>query len=353
MTSLITLGLVEMSGFVAQSYGIEGFDTELFGRGYLLISVLSITILVGLMAGIYPAFYLSSLSPIRALKQKNLFKLEKSNLRNVLVIMQFAIASLLIISSILFHNQLKFMSSKELGFDKENVVIIKNNYNALGDQWDAFKQALLKETGIINASLSGYSIANSLNTAILKFPGKDQGQRIYWQGGDHDYVKTMGLQIIMGRDFSLDYANDSIGIIINETAVEKLDLGENPIGEKLQFFGRGGSEELEIIGVVKDFHFQSKLNEIASFGLLLSDRESQMAVRIARGDVGNTLDRIETLWMKHSVNEPFDFIFFDQEYDRLYRSEMNLGGDFKNIHCAIPFCCRTGPFWFIKFHCRK
>jgi len=349
MTSLITLGLVELSGFVAQSYGIEGFGTELFGRGNLLISVFSGSILVGLIAGIYPAFYLASLSPILALRKKNIFKLGKTNLRNYLVITQFSIASLLIISSIIIHNQIKFMSSKDLGFDKENVVIVKNKYNALGDQWDAFKQALLKETSVINASLSGYSIANSLNTAILKFPGKDQGQRIYWQGGDHDYVKTMGLEIVMGRDFSLDYTNDSIGIIINETAVEKLDLGKNPIGEKLQFFGRSGSEELEIIGVVKDFHFQSKLNEIASFGLLLSGRESQMAVRIAGGDVVNTLDRIETLWNKHSVNEPFDFIFFDQEYDRLYKSEMNLGVILKIFTALSLFVAGLGLFGLSSF----
>ena len=159
----------------------------------------------------------------------------------------------------------------------------------------------------------------------------------------------MGLEIVMGRDFSLDYANDSIGIIINETAVKKMDLGENPIGGKLQFFGRGGSEELEVIGVVKDFHFQSKLNEIASFGLLLSGRESQMAVRIAGGDVGNTLERIETLWNKHSVNEPFDFIFFDQEYDRLYRSEMNLGVILKIFTALSLFVAGLGLFGLSSF----
>lgn len=301
----------------------------LFNPVYLPFLLL-FPLVVGIIAGYYPAIFLSSFRPLETLKTKFNAGFKRSSLRNSLVTFQFVTSLVLIIGTIIIYQQLDYIQTKNLGFVKDKVLIV-NNTNTLGTRAGAFKDEISQLTGITNASFAGYlpidNSSRSDNSYYLDatMDAKNSLNMQTWQVDD-SYLPTIGLELKEGRNFSKDFGTDSSKVIINETAVKLLGY-TNPIGQKFYTVGDkpGGVKSYEVIGVIKNFHYESLRKTVGPLFLVLGDSKSETAFKINTGNVKGLIKQIETKWAQFAPEIPFSFKFMDDAFDDMYRAEQRVG----------------------------
>ncbi|MBS0000823.1 MAG: ABC transporter permease, partial [Cyclobacteriaceae bacterium] len=243
----------------------------------LIGGVLLMILVVGMLAGSYPAFYLTSFRITEVLKGKVSKGAGSKKVRGGLVVLQFAISILLIISTILVYNQLQYTQKKNLGFKKEGVVVI-SNVDRLGSNRQAFKETLMQESSIVAASYSNSMIPGVNNTTIFRKPGLEEDHIIGVYFTDHEHFNVLGFELAEGRNFSKDFPSDSSAILVNQAVVDEMDWQE-PIGEKLISFNGPQPEELEVVGVLKNFNFESLRESVRPLLIRLGDFGNVMGVR--------------------------------------------------------------------------
>jgi putative ABC transport system permease protein len=237
----------------------------------------------------------------------------------------------LIIGTILIYNQLTFIQNKKLGFNKEQLLIVQNAY-VLDKQIEPFKNEVLKFKDVQSASVSGYLPVPSSRSDQPFFPEgeMDQEKAVAMQqwAVDHDYIKTLGMEMKEGRNFSKDFLTDSSAVIINETAA-KLFGFKNPIGKTISSFADvtnpANRLNYKIIGVVKNFHFSSLRENVGALSLLLGKSTDAMTFRMNAGNVSATVHNIEAIWKKMAPSEPFTYSFLNEEFNAMYKSEQRIG----------------------------
>ncbi len=303
--------------------------TKFHSIGFILTTI-GLALVTGLLAGSYPAFFLSKFKPVKVLKGSLSKGAKKSTFRNTLVVFQFIVTTILIAGTIIVYNQLNYCQTKKLGFNKDQVVMLQDVY-ALGENVQAFKNRMLQNPEVTNATVSSFVPVPSARNSTAFWAGKQpKDDNVIIIGNwtvDHDYVSTLGMQILKGRDFSRDFPTDSTGVILNQEALKALGLEEDPIGQEIGTFV---DEDLNIghykvIGVVEDFHFESLRSAIAPVGFFLGSSRGLMSFRINTSDVQGFIANLQKTWDEMAPGQPFAYTFMDDRYDRMYEAESRVG----------------------------
>ena len=316
--------------------------TEIFRLNLMIIIVIS-AVSIGILAGIYPALFLSGFNPLQTLKGKiNTKTSSPAYLRKVLIVVQFTISIFLIICTVILYNQLGYIRNRNLGFTKENVVVLQLSDEVLREYYPELKDSLLQQPGIINVSASSSAPAELSQQFAANFPlgfktsmrPKNSPSNRNWQvdiyAVDYDFFSTLNLQILAGRKISPDVREDSTGAyIINETAAREFgwENPENAVGEEIVFADDVNNlNPFKIIGIVNDFHIQSGHEKIVPLVIRYFNPQSYFfaLIRITGDNLPNTLSSIAASWKNVMPDYPFEYSFLDQNFDKLYNAEKTL-----------------------------
>jgi putative ABC transport system permease protein len=315
---------------------------------FLLVSLIAILLIVGPAAGCYPAFFMARFKPVEALKRGPDAGSQRSRLRRILVVLQFGISIALIISTAVVLAQLDFLRNRKLGFDKEHVVVIPVRAASIRNDAEAIKADLMQNPAITAATIAigvpGGVVAGDAIQLLTPEGKKTLTVRMIYT--DHDYIRTMGLEIAQGRDFSKAMLTDTDqAFIINEAAVRTLELTD-PLSTRFEW----GEKRGQVVGVVKDYQFQSLKQEINPLVIHIWPASTRVfAMRIRPENIPETLKYIEGKWRKLDPEHPFEFSFLDQTFDALYNSEETLGRVFSIFSFLAVFIASLGLFGLAMF----
>lgn len=332
ITESVVLALIALVVSLILIYGMLPLFNQLSSKSLpfsyvaqpaVLLSLLGIIVFAGIIGGSYPAFYLSGFNPVNVLKGKIAAKGGSVIFRKFLVVVQFAISIFMLICTLIVFDQLQYMREKDLGFSKERILRIGLPGDELFRKSHVIAERMRHTPGVALAATTSATPGQGIGKNLMKVEdnqGKmvDRGVDLF--AADYDFVRTMGMSILEGRDFSRDVSSDTtFAILVNESMVGRMGW-DNPIGKRLNF-GGGPNSEKHVVGVVKDYHQNSLYDAIEPLIIILRPDNGNLIVKTQEGDVRESLAAIERTWNEVSPGYPFEYVFLDQDFDSQYKSD--------------------------------
>lgn len=323
---------------VLNQFADKQISFPLFSNPLMLLLLILLTVIVGMLAGFYPALVVSGFQPVKVLKGSHVSEVLPGRipwLRHGLVVVQFALSVLLIISALVVYRQVNYLHNKDLGFSKEQIMFFPMRGDTLFSQYESFKNELLQSPGISSVSI-GYGFPGDAvagDQIIVPRDGEQKNYAATLLMVDHDYVKTLGLQLVAGRDFSRQIKTDKDeAFIINETAVKELGFGspEKALGQRLLWppWGAQNKDSLKrgmIVGVVKDFHYKSLYDKMETAVLqIFPDAYWKVAVKIKTATIDQSIQHVKQVWDQFTPGYPLEYNFLDESFDKMYKAEDKL-----------------------------
>ncbi len=324
-----------------------------FQNWLITLGLIGITLLVGLIAGTYPAFFLSAYSPLDVFRSQ--FKAERGHrfFRNGLVTFQYVISITLICCTFIVFLQLRFVKKYDLGFDNNQVMVIHYR-GQMGNQREVFKSRILNIPGVIKASNSQAVPGLGRSETFFSFENFNQGEpKVYpFNEVDEDHLETLGMELSAGRFFSKDFPGDKNTVVLNESLVKELGWDE-PLGKIVRMMDLVEEEFVEVpytvIGVVKDFHYESLREKIRGYVMKLSNGGSRLSVKVSPENISGTIRSLENIWNEMSPAYPFEYSFLDDRFESIYRAEQRVGKIFLSFTLITIFVACLGLFGLASF----
>jgi len=324
---------------------------------WLLGAFLIVSVITGIAAGLYPAFYLSAFKPIKVLKGKFSNSLAAISFRKVLVVFQFVISVALIVASTSINDQMKFLRTKDLGFEKDQQVVVPLRTTTAKNIYTSFKASLASNPSVEVAGASVFypGIPNSMDWLLYKQGNTaDQNKDVYINFVDNSYLQTLGIKPVAGRLFSKEFpADTSDRIILNVQAVKEFGFAspQEAIGKNIVSEWGQQKTYRNIIGVVNDFHFKDLHSTIEAYGFLLNKRTdfNYLIAHVKADNIKKTLGDIGATWTKLNPNEPFEYTFLDQDFQKNYAAEDQLAALIRYFTILAIFISCLGLFGLTTF----
>jgi len=311
----------------------------------LIIGLTLITLLTGIIAGSYPALFLSSFKPANIFRgSMKTGRKTSSMLRKILITVQFTFTIILIIGTTVVYNQLNFISTKNLGFDKDYLLYFESDH--LESYFEAAKNELLQNPDILNMSISRPPNGKPWASTNFDWEGKKPEEKIvmYPYTVDYDYIKTFNMEMAEGRFFEREFSTDTSNFVINEAAVKAIGF-KSPVGKRFS----QGEQRGKIIGVIKDFHQSSLHSEIEPLVLSIGEGSPYISMKLSSNNIPGTIKFIESYWNKFAYGQPFTYEFLDEAINNYYKTEQNIGLVFRYFTILIIFISCLGLFSLASF----
>ncbi len=302
---------------------------NIFSHSWVIPSLLIFAIVIGILAGSYPAFVLASFKPTAVLRPGISSGSRKGILRNVLIIMQFTVTIVILIATASVNRQLVYMQKKDPGFRRENVLVV-NRSDVLGQKIDPFKEELIQHANILSAANSTHIPSGGYwgNAHWLEGHDRSEVLTLAMYNTSYDFEKVLGLEVVQGRFFSREMGSDSAGVVVNEAALKVLGISDPLNTRFVQPSMVGNPDEfMPIIGVIRDFHFESMQNEIKPMAIhfMPGNYEGKLIIRLGDGNRAETVDFIQNRWQDFTIDHPFEYTWMDEEFNKLFDVERKTG----------------------------
>jgi putative ABC transport system permease protein len=350
---LLTLAAVFLAAILVElvlpafnSFTGKNLDMNASGR-FVTLGVLGlVTLVVGFISGSYPSFYLSSFRPVEVLKGKLRLSRGNLNLRRVLVVFQFAISVFLIICTFMIVRQVHYLQKRDLGFNKEQVLVMPLRSEPIRRQFQAFSEEMKKNPAVMQLSLISNLPGGQFNNNSMRWKEGDETVNTAEMWVDDDFFSLLQLEMKQGRSFSPEFSGDSVAsFILNETACKQMNM-KDPVGELVTWYGDNpGTVRGKVIGVVKDFHFQSLHKGIGPLIIQRMNRNdlgAYILVRIQPGDAGAVIRQAEKIWKQFEPAIGFNYSFLDKDFEALYKAEARMGTIFRIFAVLAVFIACLG-----------
>jgi putative ABC transport system permease protein len=321
---------------------------EVFASPFFIAAIIGLALLVGVIAGSYPAFYLTSFSAVEVLKGKVRSGMKSKGIRSFLVVFQFALSIFLIIFTVVVYQQIQFMQEKNMGIDKNNILSIANT-DRLATNMEAFRNSVAQQAGVLNVSYTNNTFPGVNNTTVLKTATTEGDHIMAVYYADYEHQDVMKFELSDGRYFSKDYPSDSLGVLLNEAAAREFGFDAKAVGEEILYNENGPEfKKYKVIGVIKNFNFESFKEQVRPMCLFLTKTSDNLLIRY-EGSSTALVENVEKLWKQNSTGQPLEYSFLDENFDKLFRAEQRMGQLFSIFSGLTIFIACLGLFALAAF----